>query len=689
MLILSIGEALQTGVTGLLLLLDSVIYNFLSILFNLFESLAEAEILNKSAYQSVAERVYVVIGVVALFFITYSLLRALVNPEEINKATSKIATNVVVSVVLIGLIPTFFEKAFEVQNAIISDNIIGNIIFGEGSTPTISSTGRLMAMTSLTAFLQINDSTTPAGSLSWGATKNAIINGANFSLIAEFAEIVNEGIDGASYSPFTSAFCGIFLAYIVLSFCLDLGLRLIKLAFYEIIAPIPILLRILPEKKTVFDNWLKKTLATFFEVFVRIGIIYLIVFIVSMLVGDNISIISNPDLNLIAKVIVFMGIFAFAKQAPKLISEITGIDAGNIKFGIGGKLKDSFSVMGSIPIVGGLGQRAIGAVTGGIGAASTSLMNGAGLSGFGYGALNGWKGKGLQFGKQRQGLYNKVYEYEGKQGLFGGKPMIDKLTSNAKSYASKKYQKHVDNVVENDREFQNVYNQKEKKIRDTRQKEVDQITKQISDLNEQMAQAKDQFLKNQEKEQKTLEALLENERLQFEQEKIDRLKNLREEARRVSNDRSLNKFDKETRLNNINKKIAEVQSTSYSNTELENRIANISNSHFDDSSYKDDLTRLNNELNEKISAVNAPLSADEIKSLKDSTRATLLKNKDLDKKYKAMVSYSDDVAKRKAAKEYRESAEGMNQAAIMEEVFKKLNKDNKGPSSSPKEDKKS
>lgn len=38
------------------------------------------------------------------------------------------------------------------------------------------------------------------------------------------------------------------------------------------------------------------------------------------------------------KVIVVLGIFAFAKQAPKLIGDVLGLDSGNIKLGIGGKL---------------------------------------------------------------------------------------------------------------------------------------------------------------------------------------------------------------------------------------------------------------------------------------------------------------------------------------------------------------
>ena len=682
MLTLSLLDTFKTGVTGFLLLIDSVVYWFLSLLFDLFEALAGAEIISQNAYQTIADRIYVVIGVVMLFFLAYSLLKALVDPEELNKSTSKIAKNAIVSIILVGLIPTFFTYAFKVQNAIISDNIIGNIIFGEGTNNTIGSTGRVMAMTSLSAFLYINDNTSSNGGPTWQETKNIIANGGDFSLITDFAEVVNEGIDGASYNLIISTICGVFLAYVALSFCLDLGIRVVKLAFYQIIAPIPVLMRIIPEKKSVFDNYVKKTLATFMEVFIRIFIMYIVVFLVSLLTGDDgLNIMSNENLNLVAKVIVFMGLFAFAKQAPKLIGEITGIDAGNIKLGIGGKLKDSFSVMGSIPIVGALGQRAIGAVTGGLGGLSTSLTNGAGFSGFGYGALNGWKGKGSQFKKQRGALYNKVYGQEGNQGLFGGQALMDKWSSSAKKSAKDAYQSGVEARVENNALWQTTYSAQEQQLRRDRQEEVSKITDQIQQLNESLKQASEDFKINQEKEQTALESLLENEKREFEISKIDRLAALREKARQASanNDNAT--------LSQLQQAIQATESSTYSNPQLENRLNEIKNRTFDASSYNKEIASLKTDLDKAVAKASSPLDKDDIKALQSATRAQLLDNKNLDKKYKAMVKYTDNVARTKAAEEYRNSSEGMNQAAIMEEVFKKMAKDGKnigpaGPSSS-------
>lgn len=49
-----------------------------------------------------------------------------------------------------------------------------------------------------------------------------------------------------SYYFIISPIAGIFVVFVLLSYCLDMALRLVKLAVYELIAPIPILARIIP-----------------------------------------------------------------------------------------------------------------------------------------------------------------------------------------------------------------------------------------------------------------------------------------------------------------------------------------------------------------------------------------------------------------------------------------------------------
>ncbi len=666
----TIGKVFENGVTGLFMLIDSLVYWFLSLVFELFSSLAEAKIFTQDAYQKITDRFYVVIGVVMLFFLAYSLLKALVNPEELQKATNKIATNAIVALIMLSLAPTVFNYMFELQSAIVGDNIIGKLVFGDTYADNkLPSIGRKMSVTMLEAFIQIDDGVTGNNGSTWQETKSDIINGGSFSLITNFVEAVNEGERGASYTPIIGAIMGGFIIYVALSFCLDLGIRLFKLAFYQIMAPIPIMMRIIPEKQTVFNSYVKKTLMTFMEVFVRLFIMYAISFFVSIITDGNLQLMSDDNLNLVAKIVIFLGLFAFAKQAPKLISDITGLDSGNIKLGIGGKIKDSFAVMGSIPVVGGLGKRVAGAVTGGLGGAYASLTNGAGLSGVGYGVLNGWKGKGMQFGRQRSDMYHRVYGQDGEQGIFGGPSMRSLMTNEAK--AKKAYQNNMERAVERDPRWQATYNAQEETVRNARNEVVNNIANQINKVNEDLKNAFDEFKDNQEKERATLQALLDNEKAEYEHDKVARLKQLKNEARKYEKPQSKEEI---IEANRINREIANLESSTYSNIELENKITEVNNRTFDDSSFRTELSSLNSQLANAQANVQAGFSPEEIESIKAATRKQLSKDNSIGLKYKAMVKYTDNLAKEQATKRYLESDEGRNMAAVYQKAMESMNK---------------
>lgn len=351
--------ALQFGLSGLFMVLDSLVYWLLSKLFSLFSALAGADIIQASFFEDVLDKIYVVIGIFMLFVIAYSLLKSLIEPDNIAKNSGKLVINTVISLLLLGIVPSIFNYARNLQNIIIEEKVIENIIAPKNANGE-NIKGTSISLNILTSFLQIDDSIVgetsndyvvlnPDGSISnWGDLKNAIEAGAenNFLKIGYWAEAVHDekGFDrngnevsGVSYIPLVSTLAGLFLCYVMFSFCIDLGIRVVKLVFYQIIAPIPILLRILPEKKSVFDNWVKGTIATYLEVFIRIFIISLVSWITTAIFTGNVISLNN-DVGIYGTILIVLGLYAFAKQAPKLISDITGIDSGNIKLGIGGKL---------------------------------------------------------------------------------------------------------------------------------------------------------------------------------------------------------------------------------------------------------------------------------------------------------------------------------------------------------------
>lgn len=339
----NIAKTANEIMTGFFLLLDGIVYWVISILFDLYYSLAGAEIIKNSVYEEIANRFMVIIGVAMLFYLAYALLKALVNPDEITKSTQKIVTNLVISLVLIVIVPTIFTYAFRFQNIIMKDQVIDKIVFGNSSN-TLASIGKETAMNFFDAFVVTSDTTAVDDYANWTSLKACVLNNKlsgckgteGFRDLVLLKESVVDG--NTEYTPIISTLCGVFLAYVIASFCLDLGLRVVKLAFYQIISPIPIMMRIIPEKKSVFDNWVKATVATYMEVFIRLFIMYAVTFLCAKIFQDGIFNLGGGSVNIFGQIIIVLGIIAFAKQAPKLIGDVIGVNSGNIKLGIKDKL---------------------------------------------------------------------------------------------------------------------------------------------------------------------------------------------------------------------------------------------------------------------------------------------------------------------------------------------------------------
>lgn len=338
----NVAEALKNGIIGLLLTIDGIVYWFVGFLFELFTEIAGAEIIKSTIYEEIRDRFLVIIGVFMLFYLAYSLLKSLVNPDDAIKNTSKIITNLIISLVLLSIVPTIFSYAFKIQNIIISDHVIDNVVFGNTNN-SISSVGKTTAMNFFDAFVDVGSNAEIEGYSNWQSLRTCIIDNKisgcngdeNFRHVSLLSDSAVAG--DTQYIFIISTLCGCFLAYVIFSFCLDMGVRVVKLAFYQIISPIPIMMRIIPEKKSVFDNWVKATMATYFEVFIRLFIMYIIAFLCSKIFSEGVLDLGN-NVGILGTVIIVMGLFAFAKQAPKLIGDVIGVNAGNLKLGIKDKL---------------------------------------------------------------------------------------------------------------------------------------------------------------------------------------------------------------------------------------------------------------------------------------------------------------------------------------------------------------
>ena len=358
-----VGSKINTAVQSFFLWIDSVVYWFASSCYQLFIKLSTAEIFSDSFFSNFANRIYAILGIFMLFYLAYALLNAIIDPDKLtrgDKSVSKLASNFVVSLVIIGLLPTIFSYAYNLQNFILSENVIGTLVFGTKATANedgMVQFGDALSFTVLNTFINPqNYNVLIADDYTWFNLKQDIIENNEYGALNGLAEAIVNGANvveenGTSsetvyveYKVILSTLVGVYLCYIMISFCLDLGVRLVKLAFCQLIAPIPVIMRAMPSKKGTFDKWLKLTLSVYFEVFVRVGIIYLSVYFINEIVSNNelmnvFSYSGGGIQGMLALVIIILGILTFAKQAPKMISDILGIDTGNLKLGITDKLK--------------------------------------------------------------------------------------------------------------------------------------------------------------------------------------------------------------------------------------------------------------------------------------------------------------------------------------------------------------
>ncbi len=198
------------------------------------------------------------------------------------------------------------------------------------------------------------------------------------------------------YTYLISTIAGGFVAWILLIFCFDIAVRSVKFSFLQLIAPIPIVSYVDPKsgKGGMFHKWMKTCLSTYADLFIRLVAIYFAVFIVKVVSDESQIYYMDSSMgtpNFFIKVFIIIGALMFAKQIPKIISDITGINlSGKFELNPLKKFEDG-AIAGKR-----LTSAATGLVTGGIAGAAAGhgigriggLVRG-GLGGLGRGFVGG------------------------------------------------------------------------------------------------------------------------------------------------------------------------------------------------------------------------------------------------------------------------------------------------------------
>ena len=146
--------------------------------------------------------------------------------------------------------------------------------------------------------------------------------------ILEFINIQCDDGYAFYYLPIISSICGIILLISLIGSCISIAIRSIKLAVLRLIAPIPIISYIDPKSSEngMFANWVKILSSTYLDLFMRLIVIYFVIYIVTAIVDGNLNLgFENGAGGIIATIFVIVGLFKFLDEAPKFIGEALGI----------------------------------------------------------------------------------------------------------------------------------------------------------------------------------------------------------------------------------------------------------------------------------------------------------------------------------------------------------------------------
>lgn len=395
--------------------IDSAIYWLISSVYGLIEDLARIQIFRESTLNNFYNKIYLLLSIFMLFKVSFSIVSYILDPAKTvdkNSGFGKIITNVVIMFVMILSAPIAFKYLTKLQNAILDDDIILNFVFGDvGSTnvnneiqladsercqewskihdgmrkynpasPGMSianNNGDYLAVTIYRVFFTLADTKVETGKgpddhKNGGKTLDVkkgkyvfdfMCNDNNTHIsVSDMASFVNAYVDEINeagsngyylieYKFFVATAVGVFALLMLINIAFETSVRAIKLGFYQLIAPIPIISYIDPNssKNGVFSKYIKALGKTWISLFIRLFSLYFAIFVIKEFNTNFVQDLGElHSSKFFITLFVIIGALMFAKQLPQLIEELfPGMKMGKMQLNpfkniaenaVGGKL---------------------------------------------------------------------------------------------------------------------------------------------------------------------------------------------------------------------------------------------------------------------------------------------------------------------------------------------------------------
>lgn len=356
------------------------IYKFIPNVYSIFYNIANTRLFQEgdTTVQQLSANIYVLVSVVMLFAFSVTILSAIVNPDLLSdkkKGVAAIFKRSIIGLVLIVVIPFAFDEMYKIQENVMDNNLIEKIIVGsdfqcregeEGECEKGGNGGQVIAGNLISSVLYpIDNEVEISEDLNESYSDMVRKDIKNIGIIAKNINITTDGdtknwgkFDDDNYAfqfdGLIAIVAGIATCYILLLYAIDMAVRVFKLTFLELTAPISIVAYMASGEK-VLNSWEKEVMKTFLDVFVRIAAMAIYLFFISSLASYlNTVDKGNHDWSFTLKALLIVGMLIFVKQLPDYVNKVFGTDI-KLKGGISGRL-------GEMAVVGKQAQDAWGKV---------------------------------------------------------------------------------------------------------------------------------------------------------------------------------------------------------------------------------------------------------------------------------------------------------------------------------------
>ena len=372
---LSIAEEAVRGVAAFLC---KGIYKLIAWLYEAFMTIARVNLLSSDDIAPIYQRVTMILTIVMVFYVTFEFVKYVVQPDTIGdkeKGVGNIALKLVLVIVMIAFVPKIFSLGYKLQGRIIDTQFISKIVLGSPDIDDdMGSYGRGFSSDVFSVFYKVNEE---------ACNDCDAVDVVNYNLnrlrengdlryltmgLYESSKIDNpatgkkEEVATIDFDGLFAVVVGMVICYVLLLYCVDLGVRYAQLIFLQIISPIAIMGYLAPKKDNMFAKWGKQCFSTYINLFIRIVIIYFILLLCQTLNGAFTSGDLFKGLNVsdgikdFTYIALILGLLMFASRAPKLLEELFPKGgASGIGFGFGTKDR---------PMVARAAGAALGATTG-------------------------------------------------------------------------------------------------------------------------------------------------------------------------------------------------------------------------------------------------------------------------------------------------------------------------------------